>query len=121
MKMYCEQPTFNLKCIIFTLILSAGYWWLPKKNIIILAILLYFPYLVLAWYDYIYQCKRNMGPTYLSLFYEWLKPQDSDQIKQYKDWCPEIKNKVLAVDITLLFIGLLAGFYYSPLKRWFRN
>ena len=65
---YNIEPVVNWKCIIFTMILAIGYWFLPKKNKWILLGLLYFPYLVLAWYDHYYKCERNMGPTYLAFF-----------------------------------------------------
>ena len=105
--MYNKEPVVNWKCIIFTVILALGYWFLPKKNKWILLILLYFPYIILAWYDYYYKCERNMGPTYLSLFYWWAKPQDSKQIKDYNNWNPKIKRKVLIVDLVILTIMLL--------------
>ncbi len=111
-KYYEGEPTWNVKCIVFTLVLALGYWFLPPKNKWVLICLLYFPYLVLAWYDYIYQCKRNMGPTYLSLFYKWAKPKDSQQIKDYDNWDPKIKNKVLLVDIIILGIILLSILYF---------
>lgn len=103
---YRGQPTWNLKCIVLTVALAAGYWWLPKRNKWILLALLYFPYLALAWYDHWYACRRNMGPTYLSLFYAWGKPRDSTQIKQYKAWDPAIRRRVWAVDLCLLALAL---------------
>jgi hypothetical protein len=106
-KYYEEDPTLNLKCIVFTIVLALGYWYAPKKNKWILLGLLYFPYLILAWYDYIYVCQRSMGPTYLSLFYFWGKPHDSQQIKDYERWDPEIRNRVLFVDVLLLVFVLL--------------
>ena len=90
---YNVKPVVNWKCIWFTLALAGGYWFLPKKNKWILLALLYFPYIVLAFYDHHYDCKRNMGPTYLAMFYHWAKPQDSKQIKDYKNWCPDIKSQ----------------------------
>jgi hypothetical protein len=54
---------FNIKCIIFTIIIAGGYWFLPKKNIFILAFLLWLPYVSLAWYDYSYNCEYKMQPT----------------------------------------------------------
>jgi hypothetical protein len=55
---------FNIKCIIFTIIIAGGYWFLPNKNIFILFFLLWIPYLSLAWYDYMYKCTQNkMSPT----------------------------------------------------------
>ena len=104
--MYNKEPVFNWKCIIFTLVLSIGYWVLPKKNKWILLVLLYVPYIVLAYYDHYYKCERNMGPTYLALFYWWAKPQDSKQIKDYKEWDPKIKKKVLIIDLILLAGGI---------------
>lgn len=101
-----ESPALNAKCIVFTLLLAGGYWYLPKKNKWILLALLYFPYLVLAWYDYKYQCQRNLGPTYLANYYDILKPQDSEQIIKYKNWCPKWKNLVLVIDIIVLLVLL---------------
>lgn len=101
------QPVANWKCIWFTLALAGGYWYLPPKNKWVLLGLLYFPYIVLAWYDHWYQCQRNLGPTYLALFYWWAKPKDSDQIQKYKNWCPDIKNKVLKIDLVILALGVM--------------
>jgi hypothetical protein len=99
-------PALNLKCIVFTFLLTVGYWFLPSRNKYVLVALAYFPYLALAWYDYIYACKHNFGPTYLANFYAWAKPQSSRQIQIYKNWDPRIKNKVLLVDLVVL-IALL--------------
>ena len=101
-----EEPVLNLKCIVFTIVLASGYWFVPKRNKWVLLFLLYFPYLILAWYDHVYICERNMGPTYLSLFYAWAKPKNSAQIKEYKDWNPVIKKRVLKVDLAIFVIGL---------------
>ena len=104
--MYNKEPVVNWKCIVFTCVLAGGYWFLPPKNKWILLALLYVPYLALAWYDYWYGCTRNMGPTYLSLFYWWAKPYDSTQIQQYTHWNPVIKRKVFIVDMVLLGLGV---------------
>jgi RsiW-degrading membrane proteinase PrsW (M82 family) len=95
-------PALNLKCIVFTWLLTIGYWYLPSRNKYVLLGLSYFPYLALAWYDYIYACKHNFGPTYLAHFYSWAKPQSSRQIQIYKNWDPRIKNKVLLIDLAVL-------------------
>lgn len=54
---------FNIKCIVFTLVLVLGYWYAPPKNKWILAFLIWFPYIALAWYDYSYDCKNKLQPT----------------------------------------------------------
>jgi hypothetical protein len=64
---------FNIKCVIFTALLSGGYWYLPPKNFVVLALLLWFPYIALAWYDYAYKCSPALGPTLIPLGqYFWL-------------------------------------------------
>jgi hypothetical protein len=100
------MPSVNLKCIIFTLVLAICYWFLPSRNKWVLLALLYFPYLAMAWYDWIYECHRNLGPTYLAHFYSWAKPPYSRQIQMYKHWDPSILRIVLFVDI-LVAIGIL--------------
>jgi hypothetical protein len=73
---------FNIKCIIFTLIIAGGYWFLPNKKWYILLFLLWLPYVALAWYDYIYNCEDKLKPTVFP-FGRWIflpfKP------KGYKD------------------------------------
>ena len=98
------EPSANLKCIIFTLAVAGFYWYLPRKNKWILLATLTLPYLVLAWYDFVYDCKRNMGPTYLAMFYGWAKPKESEQMTQYRNWCPNIRNRVFVVDIAILVL-----------------
>jgi hypothetical protein len=103
-------PAINLKCIVGTALLASGYWYLPSRNKYVLLSLCYLPYLAIAWYDYIYGCIHNFGPTYLAHFYSWAKPQSSSQIKIYKNWDPAIKNKVILID--LLVLGFLI--YLAP-------
>lgn len=73
---------FNIKCIIFTACIAGGYWFLPKKNFFVLAILLWLPYIAMAWYDYSYDCRNKLKPTIVPFGrYLWLpfKP------KEYQD------------------------------------
>jgi hypothetical protein len=69
---------FNIKCIIFTIIIAGGYWFLPRKNWLVLIFLLWLPYVALAWYDYSYDCRDKMQPTVFP-FGRWIflpfKPQ----------------------------------------------
>lgn len=54
---------FNIKCIIFTILIAGGYWYLPSKNLYVLIFLLWLPYVALAWYDYYYDCRDKIMPT----------------------------------------------------------
>jgi len=102
--MSTDKIAINLKCIVFTVVLAAGYWFLPGKNKWVLLALLYLPYIILAWYDYWYGCKRTLGPTFLAFFYWPLKPPDSKQIQDYKAWSPKTYRKVLTVDLIVLAV-----------------
>lgn len=79
--LFDDQPfSLNIKCIIFTLLLACGYWYLPQKNVYILLALLYFPYLALAWYDYAYKCQVGLLQPTIFPFGEYVylpfKPPD---------------------------------------------
>lgn len=64
---------FNIKCVIFTAMLAGGYWFLPPKNYFVLFFLLWFPYIAMAWYDYMYECRDKLGPTIVPFGrYMWL-------------------------------------------------
>lgn len=113
----CAKPTFNLKCIVLTVAMAAAYWFLPRRNVIVLLIILYGTYLALAWYDYEYDCQRNMGPTYLSLFYAAFKPPHSKQIETYHKWHPWIKRRVMLVDVGIASSIVAATFLWWAIVR----
>lgn len=105
------QPFYlNPKCIIFSLILAGGYWLSPHKSIPVLIALLYFPYLALAWYDYIFDCQNKLQPTIFP-FGRWLylpvKPPDYKQ--RYDEMPKEYKNTIAKWDrfFALMIIGVL--------------
>jgi hypothetical protein len=89
--------------------------FLPPRNKIILLGVLYFPYLIMAIYDYHFNCTRNkLGPTFLALFYSWAKPAYSTQIEIYKNWHPHWKDMIAKFDTTVLIILLiLLPFYFN--------
>lgn len=105
-------PSANLKCIAFTAKLALGYWFLPRRNKWVLAAIIYGAYIAMAWYDYWFQCKRSLGPTYLMSFYEWAKPPEGSQRRLYDSWCPDMKRhiKLLDLGIALILLGFLPDF-----------
>jgi len=126
---------FNIKCIIFTLIIALGYWYLPQKNIFILKFLLWLPYIALAWYDYSYKCNNKSVPTILP-FARYLflpfKPQG------YKDKFNKLpKSAIHAMDtldhvtgwtIILIIFAIIGWYSYKyfnkkqlkPIKKYFK-
>lgn len=113
---YDVNPSTNLKCIVFT-VFVVGVWILPINKWTLLPIL-FFPYAIMAWYDYKYNCERQFGPTYLMHFYDWdwLKPKDADQRKIYANWCPNQKRKVDIID-TIVLVVFLILFYYFYIRK----
>ena len=50
---------WNVKCVVFTAILAGGYWFAPYRNKWVMFLLLWFPYVAMAWYDY----QNKIQPT----------------------------------------------------------
>lgn len=111
---YDIKPSTNLKCILFT-VFVLSIWLLPINKWTLLLIL-FFPYLIMAWYDFYYNCDRQFGPTYLMHFYDWLKPKEARQHLIYEKWCPRQRKKVDIVDSVILIIFLII-FYYFYIRR----
>ena len=110
---------FNLKCILFTLALAGGYWYLPHKNLWVLVFLLWFPYIALAWYDYMYNCRNKLGPTVVPFGrYFWLpfKPQGyKDEFNKMADEQIQVMNKVDHLVGWSVLIGVLIVFLRKKL------
>jgi hypothetical protein len=62
--LYPGRPfSFNVKCIVFTAAVAGGYWVLPPRRLWVLLLLLWLPYVAMAWYDHWYDCADKMSPT----------------------------------------------------------
>ena len=114
--LFDTQPfSLNIKCIIFTLLLAGGYWFLPKNKIWILVALLYFPYLALAWYDYYYRCQYNLLQPTVFPFGEYLylpfKPPDYKE--RYNKMPQERKDKMKEYGrfIAAVILGIVLVLY----------
>ena len=106
----------NIKCIIFTIIIAGGYWFLPKKNVYILIFLLWSPYIALAWYDYMYDCHDRMHPTIIPFgryFFLPFKPPDyQNEYKTMSDESKQIFDKIDHITLwTILTIFVGFGIY----------
>jgi hypothetical protein len=111
---------FNIKCIIFTLVIALGYWYLPTKNIIVFIFLLWLPYIALAWYDYSYKCDFKMMPTILPFARYIFLPFKPPGYKAEFNKLP--KNAITAMDtldhitaFTLLIIlgAVIFSYFYN--------
>ena len=104
----------NIKCIIFSLVLAAGYWYLPPKKLWILVFLLWFPYIVLAWYDWSYGCQSKIGPSPVPFGrYIWVPFKPKGYQEEVKNLSPEQKalwDRVDHVAGWSIIVGAL-GYY----------
>ena len=113
---------FNLKCIIFTVFIAGGYWYLPPRNWIILIFLLWIPYVALAWYDYSYDCRDKIQPTVFPFGrYIFLPFKPQGYKDEFNKLAPEQIQTMDTVDhitgwsILILGGGLVA--YYAFLRK----
>jgi len=104
-----------LRPLIAGILMAILFKFVPHGNKLILLAHLYFPYLIMAIYDYHFNCTRNqLGPTFLALFYSWAKPLHSTQIEIYKNWHPHWKDMIAKFDTTVLVvIIILLPFYFN--------
>jgi hypothetical protein len=116
--LFDNQPfALNIKCIIFSLLLAAGYWFLPQKNLIVIVALLYFPYLALAWYDYYYDCRKGQLQPTVFPFGEYVylpfKPPDYQQ--RYNELSQERKDTIKNYGrfIAAIILGIVGLFFVS--------
>lgn len=62
--LYPGRPfSLNPKCIAFTAAVAGGYWALPPRRWWALGLLLWLPYVAMAWYDHAYDCRDGLDPT----------------------------------------------------------
>lgn len=52
------QDFFNIKCVIYTLIIASIYWFIPR-NVVNLILLSIFSFFSINWYNYSYVCEKN--------------------------------------------------------------
>jgi hypothetical protein len=116
--LFDNQPfALNIKCIIFSLLLAAGYWFLPQKNLIVIVALLYFPYLALSWYDYYYDCRKGQLQPTVFPFGEYVylpfKPPDYQQ--RYNELSQERKDTIKNYGrfIAAIILGIVGLFFVS--------
>ena len=115
-KCYDGPITGNVKCIIISVFLALFYWYIPPKNKYVLLGILYITYILIAYYDFFYDCRKGeFGPTFLKTYYEWSKPKNSKQSIIYSNLCSNKKNLIMIVDI-IVFILLII---FTPIfLRW---
>lgn len=110
----------NIKCIVFTIALAAGYWFLPPKNLYILIFLIWFPYIALAWYDYSYDCRDKLKPTLVPFGrYIWLPFKPPGYKQEFENLPSEqiqAMNKLDHIMFWSILSGIAAVFIFKSKK-----
>ena len=99
----------NPKCLVFSAFVLAVYW-MPHPTayahkIVAAWFLAILAYVLLAWYDMIYDCNDKFGPTLIGWLSKPFKPQEySDKFEQLP---VKYQKIVRTVDILILIVLLV--------------
>lgn len=103
----------NPKCLVFSAFVL-GVYWLPhakeySHKILMAFVIATTAYVLMAWYDYLYDCTDRYGPTFLGWMTMWFKPPEYR--KKYEDLPVKYKKIVRTFDVAILLLLLVLVFY----------
>jgi hypothetical protein len=105
----------NLKCIAFSFFVLLVFWMPHPKfwqhDIILAFVLAMIAYILMAWYDYWYDCNDRLGPTLLELFAGWAKPYYG--VPPGTKPLP-VKYKKIVRNVDLAISAVLVGMFFYP-------
>lgn len=104
----------NPKCLVFSAFVLAVYW-LPHPVALSHRILMAFllattAYILMAWYDVIYDCNDRLKPTLLGWLSGWFKPAEYNE--QYEQLPIKYQKIIRWFDIAVL--AVLVGLFAFP-------
>ena len=102
------------KCLVFSACVLAVYW-LPHPvalahRIVMAFVLATTAYIIMAWYDVIYDCNDRLKPTLLGWMSGWFKPAEYSE--QYEELPVKYKKIIRTFDIAVL--GILVVLFAYP-------
>jgi hypothetical protein len=104
----------NPKCLVFSAFVLAVYWMPHPEPLAQLIVMAFFlatlAYVLLAWYDVIYDCNDRLGPTLLGWMSKPFKPKEYSD--KYDELPVKYKKIVRTFDIAILVV--LVGLVFSP-------
>ena len=104
----------NPKCLVFSAFVLAVYW-LPHPvafahKVVVAFLLATAAYILMAWYDVIYDCNDRLKPTLLGWMSGWFKP--SYYNKELEELPVKYKKIIRWFDIAVL--GILVVLFAYP-------
>jgi hypothetical protein len=110
----------NEKCIAFSAFVLAVYFMPHQKawqhEIVFAFVLAMTAYVLMAWYDYIYDCNDKLGPTLLGALIGWAKPYGG--VPPGKESLPIKYKKIVGVFDSVVLVVLLALVFYPYTSRF---
>ena len=110
----------NPKCLVFSAFVL-GVYWLPhpkeySHKIVVAFLLASLAYVLMAWYDYLYDCTDKFGPTFLGWMTMLFKPPQ--YMQKYEALPIKYKKVVRTFDIFILvvLVALVFAPYYSSIR-----
>jgi hypothetical protein len=77
-KLFGTPLYLNEKCILFSAFVLFIFWMPHPKawehDLVLAFVIAMTAYVLMAWYDYIYDCNDKLGPTLLGALIGWAKP-----------------------------------------------
>lgn len=109
----------NPKCLVFSAFVLAVYW-LPHPvayghRVVSAFILATLAYVLLAWYDYIYDCNDRLRPTLLGWLSAPFKP--THYRKEYDELPVKYQKIIRTFDVAILILLLGLVFYPFVIKN----
>lgn len=108
----------NPKCLVFSAFVLGVYWMPHAKEythkVVMAFVLATAAYVLMAWYDVIYDCNDRLRPTLLGWLSAPFKPQEYSD--KYKDLPIKYQKIIRWFDIAVLVIIL--GLLTYPYIRW---
>lgn len=104
----------NPKCLVFSAFVLGVYWMPHPKHyyhkVVMAFVLATIAYVLLAWYDVIYDCNDRLRPTLLGWLSGWAKPPHYQ--KEYDELPVKYKKIVRTFDVVVLVV--IFGLFIAP-------
>ena len=110
----------NPKCLAFSAFVL-GVYWLPHPvayahKIVMAFVLATTAYVLMAWYDVIYDCNDRLRPTLLGWISGWMKPSEYNE--QYEQLPVKYQKIIRTFDIAVLgILGVLVAYPFLVKSR----
>lgn len=114
--MFGTPLELNPKCLVFSAFVLAVYWMPHAKayehKIVVAFVLATVAYVLMAWYDVLYDCNDRFGPTFIGWLSMPFKPEEYR--RKFKNLPLKYQKIVRWVDIVILIVLLVLAFspYY---------